>query len=287
MYMRALNHMAAPRLGWADFLQLAKALGCVGVEFRNDLPGRLFEGAAPERVRAATNAAGLRILALAEVKAFNDWSDARREEAAALIGIAVACGAEMVSLIARNDGKATGRARRREDLRTAIGELKPLFEASGLKGLIEPLGFESCALRDKGEAIEAIESLSAGEQFCIVHDTFHHAVAGGGPVYPEHTGIVHVSGVADPKLSPAGIRDEHRVLVDQRDQLGNIEQLAGLLAAGYTGPVSFEPFAAEVHALTDPLQAYAQSFEFVEAELERIDPRGLGKSPTPLRTDAP
>ena len=272
MNIRALNHMAAPNFGWADFLQLAKALGCVGVEFRNDLPGRLFDGAAPEDVRASTRAAGLRIFALAEVKAFNDWSDAKREETAALIEIATACGAEMVSLIARNDGRGMGRAQRREDLRTAISELKPLFESSGLKGLIEPLGFESCALRDKGEAVEAIEALSAGEQFRIVHDTFHHALAGGGPLYPEHTGVVHISGVVVPDLSPAEIRDEHRVLVDERDRLGNIEQLAGLLAADYTGPVSFEPFAAEIHALTEPLQAYAQSFEFVEAELGRIEP---------------
>ena len=36
----ALNHMTAPKLGWEPFLDLAKALGCVGVEFRNDLPGK-------------------------------------------------------------------------------------------------------------------------------------------------------------------------------------------------------------------------------------------------------
>jgi 2-keto-myo-inositol isomerase len=64
----ALNHMTAPKLGWEPFLDLAKALGCVGVEFRNDLPGKLFDGADPAVVGAAVKARGLRFLALAEVK---------------------------------------------------------------------------------------------------------------------------------------------------------------------------------------------------------------------------
>ncbi len=38
----ALNHMTTPKLGWLAFLDLAKDLGCVGVEFRNDLQGPLF-----------------------------------------------------------------------------------------------------------------------------------------------------------------------------------------------------------------------------------------------------
>ena len=65
MMDRALNHMAAPTLGWAGFLKLAEDLGCVGVEFRNDLDGELFDGAAPEDVGAAVQAKGLRVLALA------------------------------------------------------------------------------------------------------------------------------------------------------------------------------------------------------------------------------
>ena len=41
----ALNHMTAPRLGWEAFLDLTQSLNCVGVEFRNDLKGQLFDGA--------------------------------------------------------------------------------------------------------------------------------------------------------------------------------------------------------------------------------------------------
>jgi 2-keto-myo-inositol isomerase len=267
---RALNHMAAPKLGWADFLKLAKDLGCVGIEFRNDLKGDLFDGAAPEDVGAAASAAGLRILALAEIKAFNDWSDAKRSEAAALMTIAKACGAEMVSLIARNDGEGVADGERQASLNLALSELKPLLEERGLIGLIEPLGFETCALRDKREAVEAIDALGAKGRFKIVHDTFHHALAGGGPIFPDYTGVIHISGVVDPKLGLADMLDEHRGLVDERDRLGNVRQIADLLAAGYSGPVSFEPFAADVHDLSAPRAAYARSFDFIEAELASL-----------------
>lgn len=274
MMKRALNHMAAPTLGWASFLKLAEDLGCVGVEFRNDLGRELFEGAAPEDVGAAVQAKGLRILALAEVKAFQEWSDSKRDQAESLMQIAKACGAQMVSLIARNDGKRMNRAERNADLRTAMRELLPLLKAYGLKGLIEPLGFESCPLRDKGEAVEAIADLGASDHFRIVHDTFHHSLAGGGPTYPDHTGMIHVSGVVDPSLSIAGMRDEHRVLVDERDRLGNVSQVVGLLAAGYSGPISFEPFAPDVLELRDPLPALARSFEYIESELSGANTDG-------------
>ncbi len=99
MLPKALNHMAAPGMRYDAFLDLARSLACVGVEFRNDLYGPLFDGDAPETVRSAAEARGLRILALAEVKRFNDWSDAKRAEAEALMQIAVACGAGAVSLI--------------------------------------------------------------------------------------------------------------------------------------------------------------------------------------------
>ena len=90
---------------------------------------------------------------------------------------------------------------------------------------------------------------SAAEgRFKLVHDTFHHHLAGGGPIFPEHTGIVHISGVVDPALKPEEMQDGHRILVDADDRLGNIEQIRALLDAGYDGAFSYEPFSPEVHA---------------------------------------
>ena len=122
MVARALNHMAAPKLSWSDFLDLAKSLGCVGVEFRNDLPGDLFDGAAPEDVARRPLPRGLRILALAEVKAFHGLVGRKTgAKPKRSMKIAKACGAEMVSLIARNDAKGMAHGERQSNRGTACG----------------------------------------------------------------------------------------------------------------------------------------------------------------------
>ncbi len=259
----ALNHMTAPDLGWQAFADLARDLGCMGVEYRNDLPGALFQGADPHTVGAAVRARGLRLLALAEVKMFNDWSDAKRAEAEALMQIASAAGAEAVSLIPRNDGVATDRASSRKVTELALRELLPMLRAHGLKAMVEPLGFDVCSLRYKDILAEVIGDLGGHGTYFIVHDTFHHHLAGGGPIFPELTGIVHVSGVVDPRVTVGDMRDRHRVLVDAQDRLGNVEQIAALRAGGYGGPISYEPFAPAVHALTDARPALAASMEFI------------------------
>jgi 2-keto-myo-inositol isomerase len=263
----ALNHMTVARVGYADLLKIAESLGCVGVEVRNDLPQPLFDGIDPATAGAMARDRGLGILAVAEVKRFNDWSDAKRDEARALISIAQSAGAEAVSLIPRNDNLGMGNGERQANLRIALRELRPLLEDHGLIGLVEPLGFESCALRHKAEAASAITALDAAGTFRIVHDTFHHHLAGGGPLFPDLTGIVHVSGVTIPGLDAPDMGDTHRVLVDEGDRLGNLSQIAELRAAGYTGPVSFEAFAPSVHASTDPEGDLRRSMEFIRSHM--------------------
>ncbi len=258
----ALNHMTAPKLAWEAFLDLAQSLGCVGVEFRNDLPGKLFDGAGPATVKAAVKARGLRLLALAEVKMFNDWSDAKRAEAEALMQIAVAAGAEAVSLIPRNDGVATDRKDSFKVTETALRELLPMLKAHGLKAMVEPLGFAVCSLRYKDVLAEVIHTVGGVGTCFMVHDTFHHALAGYGPIYPDLTGIVHVSGVKD-QIYLDDMRDPHRVLVDADDMLGNVAQIRALRAAGYTGAISYEPFAPSVHDLANPGPALAASMKFI------------------------
>ncbi|SMD06546.1 TIM barrel protein [Primorskyibacter flagellatus] len=267
MLKRALNHMAAPNLEWQGFVALAASLNCVGVEFRNDLGRDLFEGATPEDVGAACSARGLKILALAEVKAFDDWSDEKQAEAASLMTIARACGAERISLIARNDGINTGKSERNAALKVALDALAPMLAKNNLIGLIEPLGFESCALRYKDEVVEAIHLLGSDAPFQIVHDTFHHALAGGGALFPNETGIVHVSGVTKTGIAVTDFQDPDRELVTSGDRLGNIEQVAELLRKGYDGAISFEPFSPQVHGLAHPRSAYEASFAFMEAGL--------------------
>lgn len=263
----ALNQMTVPGLGYGAFLDLAAALGCDGVEVRNDLGRPLFDGADPATGGAMARDRGLRLLGMSQVYPFNAWSDAIRAEVAALIADATAAGAETISLIPRNDGTGVANGERQANLRIALKMIQPMLADAGLVALVEPLGFGRSSLRSKRELVEVIDDLGAAASFRLVHDTFHHALAGGGPLYPARTGIVHISGVTDPTLPVEAMEDAHRVLVDERDRLDNLGQIAALLAGGYEGAFSCECFSPEVHALPDPAVALAQCFDFIRAGL--------------------
>jgi 2-keto-myo-inositol isomerase len=259
----ALNHMTVARLSFRDLVVLSQSLGCVGIEVRNDLPQPLFDGMDPAEAGAVIRENGLRLLAVAEVKRFNDWSADKETEALALMKIAKAAGAEAVSLIPRNDNLGMGNGERQAALRVALKALKPMLEDHGLTGMVEPLGFEICALRYKAEAVDGIEAVGGKGRFKLVHDTFHHTLAHGGPIFPEHTGIVHISGVVDQTVGVADMRDPHRVLVTAGDRLGNVDQIVALQKAGWSGPCSFEAFSPVTHALTDPASALKDSMEYI------------------------
>lgn len=77
--------------------------------------------------------------------------------------------------------------------------------------------------------------------------------------FPELTGLVHISGVEDAEAPLQSIRDGHRVLVGEGDILGNAAQIDTLLSTGYSGYLSFEPFATSVHELADIQQALGAS----------------------------
>jgi 2-keto-myo-inositol isomerase len=143
-----------------------------------------------------------------------------------------------------------------------------MLTAAGIRGFVEPLGFAECSLRYKEEAIEAIEAVGGADVFRVVHDTFHHHVAGETKTFPKMTGLVHISGVADATATSGTMRDPHRVLVGADDRIGNIEQLRALRAGGYEGAASFEPFAASVHASPDIEADLRKSIAFVKAGLD-------------------
>lgn len=269
----ALNHIATPRLDSRAFIDLAASLGCVGVELRNDLADKkladrpFFDGEAPAALGAYARNKGVRLLGLSEAYGFNTWSDAMRDKVALLLTQAKESGAETISLIPRNDACFSSDADRLGALRSALAEILPMVKAAGIVALVEPLGFTTSTLRSKAETVAAIEAVGGEGHFKLVHDTFHHHLAGGGPLFAAQTGIVHISGVVDPSLSPEDMQDAHRNLVDADDRLGNVAQVRALLDAGYSGAFSYEPFAPSVHALADPRAALAASMEFITERL--------------------
>lgn len=267
MIKRALNQKTAPHLSYEAFLDLAKALGCVGVEPRNDLGRALFDGIPARDAGIMARERGLRLLGLSEVYPFNDWKAETASAVQALIVAAVESGAETLSLIPRVDGKAAEDGVRQAALRLAIREILPMLAGTNLLALVEPIGFPLSSLKDKAELIEAIEAEGASVHFRLVHDTFQHTIAGSGPLFPDYTAIVHISGISDPKPILDEKLDAHRVLVDADDRCGTLGQIAALLQAGYEGAFSFECTSPIVQASERLESEIRGSFEFVEASL--------------------
>lgn len=52
-----------------------------------------------------------------------------------------------------------------------------------------------------------------------------------------------------------------------RPLFDTIARLAALVAGGYDGPISFECFAPDVHALSDPYSAIKTSLDLIKAHM--------------------
>ncbi len=258
----SLSHILAPRHNPEQFFALARALGVTDVEIRNDTPNVVGTVPAAE-VKAAAAAAGVKLLSINALYPFNVWNDERRAQTEALADYAAACGAEALVMCPLNDGTPVAQA----DLVAALKAIKPILVERGIRGLAEPLGFPVSSLRRKADAIAAIQAAGGEGHFKLVHDTFHHHLAGETEFFPEWTGLVHISGVADPDVTVDAMLDAHRILVDQQDRLGNVAQIRALQAAGYSGPFSFEPFATEVQQLAEPQAALADSMAWLREQV--------------------
>ncbi len=256
-----LNHRVAPTAGLTAFFDLAVSLGISDVEIRNELPHVAIADGTPARdVRLEAEARNLTIVSINALYPFNIWTPERAEQALALIDYAAACGAKGVVLCPLNDASYQAPdAERLGVLRDALAALAPLLRRAGIAGLVEPLGFPESSLRLKREALDAIDAVDGADVFELVHDTFHHHVAGETEIFPGRTGLVHISGVVDPTVLRNAMKDAHRVLVDAHDRLDNLGQIRALTAGGYAGPLSFEPFADSVSNATDIRAALADS----------------------------
>lgn len=265
----AINRISAPRLSFPAFLAMCARLGVSGIELRNDLKGiEISDGSAPAQLRAATAAAGIHIRSINALYPFDVCDADLQQRALQLATYAQACGAQALVMCPHNNhDDQRSAAARRTDLVHALKTLRPILNDHGLIGLVEPLGFPESALRRKSDAVTAIFEAAGERTYRLVHDTFHHFLAGEEDFFPELTGLVHISGVEAPELAPAQMRDGHRVFVAAADRLGNLAQLRTLLARGYTGVVSFEPFAEQIMNMdtTEPL--LRESMAYIRANL--------------------
>ncbi|SFU08733.1 TIM barrel protein [Paraburkholderia aspalathi] len=271
----SLNRMSAPRLAFAEYVALCQRLAVDAIEIRNDLEGvEINDGTPAADIKALSASAGLTILSINALQRFERFDATRAKEVLALSRYAADCGARAIVLCPTNSRQDQRSASERHtDLVNALKQLKPILDDHDLHGLIEPLGFEECALRRKSDAVKAIYDAAGERHFRLVHDTFHHHLSGEDIFFPDLTGLVHVSGVEDSGLPVGQMRDGHRVLVGAADQLGNIRQLTALFARGYRGHVSFEPFAEEIAGADDIESRLRDSIGYIRASVESAQVR--------------
>jgi 2-keto-myo-inositol isomerase len=253
----ALNRITCPSLGLEDFFRLASALGLSKVELRNDLPGgKVTDGLSASKAASLAQASGVRVIAINALQKFN--LKAARQKAAdeleRLLDIAAEIHCPAIILCPNNDTADTRDARSKvAETVEALKTFAPSFMKRGILGYVEPLGFHESSLASIIVTAEAIRSSGMG-CYRAVYDTFHHYLGPDtehdiGPHYAvSTTGLIHVSGV-EAGVPKEEYRDQHRVLPGPRDATFCKEQIAHHDRLGYTGDISFEPFAAEVQRL--------------------------------------
>jgi 2-keto-myo-inositol isomerase len=260
-----LNHMVAPRLDYPEFFELALRLGVTAVEIRNDIDAALMGNKNAKAIAALADDMGITIVNVNALQRWNQWSKPKADEAKKLAEYTALTGARNLILVPTNDTKFRPSHEARQDgIREALGHLKGILKDHGLVGCVEPLGYAECSLRLKAEAISAIDDVGGSKRFKLTHDTFHHFVSGEKEVFADRTGLIHVSGVTDRKHTVATMRDVQRELVDANDMIHNRGQVQRLIAAGYKGLVSFEPFAPAVHKDKAIARSIARSMDYLE-----------------------
>lgn len=263
----AINRICGSRMPFEAFAAMAQRLGVEAVELRNDLPAvELRDGTPASAIASIAAGHGLTIRAINALQQFDQLTGRRQAEASELARYAAEAGAQALVLCPTNNRHDNRDPRQRhDDLVHALHGLQPVLSGHGLIGLIEPLGFGESAVRRKRQAQRAIDAIGSPAPFALVHDTFHHHVAGDQDFFPASTGLVHVSGVDDPSLAMEQMRDTHRQLVGTQDRLGNVAQLATLIAGGYAGYVSFEPFADAITTAPDIEARLRASMDYLSA----------------------
>ena len=266
-----LNRILAPNASLEEFFSMAQQLGIAYVELRNDLGnGEIFDGLASEQVASLAEYYGVTIHTINALQRFNTGGDLTEkvEELKPLLAQAVTYGCSALVMCPVNDpDDQRDEEESLSDTVTALKTYAPYFKEAGVLGLIEPLGFTICSLRTKSKAVKAMQLAGEDETYRLVHDTFHHYLAGEDRMFPSQTGLVHISGV-EAKLPLEEIFDEHRILVGTNDIMSNLVQIQTLREQGYEGVISFEPFGAAVQELPqeDLLNELRKSIALIQGD---------------------
>ncbi|TXT50097.1 MAG: inosose isomerase [Spirochaetes bacterium] len=250
----ALNRIACPSLEMGEFFALAEKIGIRKVELRNDIrDGQVLDGLSAAAVVDLASARRLRIVTVNALQKFNLAAkrDVVLRDLDALLQVCASISCPALVLCPNNSPDDTRSTQRRfEEAVEALHCFGPAFKDAGVMGLVEPLGFGISSLASVLTAVKAIKSSGQG-CYKVLADSFHHYL---GPDSKADLvlaskegwiGFVHISGVED-SIPKAEFLDAHRILPGPGDLMKSKETVEALVAAGYTGDVSFEPFSKAV-----------------------------------------
>ena len=261
----SLNRIIAPSLSLGEFLELTVQAGLRKVELRNDLGARdPVDDMKPSAFARLAADHGIEVISINALQKFNLAAAKARaaDELQRLLDLATAIGCRAVVLCPNNDpADSRSETQRIAETVDALGAFGPLFQAAGVLGFVEPLGFAISSLASLVAAQEAIRK-SGHSCYRVVHDTFHHFIGPEsqgvlGTTYSvSNTGLVHVSGV-EVDIPREACRDEHRILAGPDDRMKSKEQIVRLDELGYAEDFSFEPFSPVIQKLGKPELAAA------------------------------
>lgn len=259
----ALNRTCVPHLPLAEFITLARNVGVGAVEIRNDIAGHEFaNGMLAAELKARLADAGLKLAAVNALQRFNDWTLDRATEARALISYAAALGAPgLVLCPAHLPSDVWPDAHHR--LCKGLTALRPLFADAGITGYVEPLGMRHSTMNHQSQVVAALDEIDGWANFSLCYDTFQHFRSSDPQLFPEHVGLVHISGIGRPDLTPAELTEPDRGFVFLGDRVGNIARLRAMAGAGYGGFVSMEPFSPQTQQDPQITARLRESLEYV------------------------
>ena len=265
----AINRTCNPNASLDEFIDLAKAVEVSAVEIRNDIEGREFaDGTKARDLRAKLDDAGLAVASVNALQRFNEWNEARAKEAEALFAYAAALGAPGVVLCpVHNEGHGWSDAEAEHNLRHGLKQLQPILNEQGVKGYVEPLGMRHSTMKRQAMAVAAITDIDGWADFSLCFDTFQFFRCGDDELFPQHIGLAHMSGIARDDLTPGELSEPDRGLIEEVDRVQNIRQLKSLIANGYKGFISMEPFNPQVQSDRNLQPKLHHSLKFVHASL--------------------
>ena len=220
----ALNQILFPDSPFENFISFSKKLNVKAIEIRNDIKTNLIEENDPIKVRNICEENSIKILSINALQKFNFWNKDREKELIFLCKYADKANIDSIVLVPLNDGSINSAKEQMQLLEQSLKNILRVINDYNVLGLVEPLGFTHSSLRFKSLAVKVINNYQSNK-LKIVHDTFHHALAGENEFFPSLTGLVHISGVSN-IYKNIKLLDSHRSIIDDKDILENIEQIS-------------------------------------------------------------